>query len=220
MHIYMNILLSLFSILFPEKCLGCGAAGGLVCSECLRGMPRAVEVYPDTISVFEYRHKVMKDLMWKMKYSHARSVAALLAPHLYETLVSELSERSLEGFVEPIFVGIPISKTRKRGRGYNQSEVLAHTLANFDKANAFPFVKDALVKTRDTTPQARIKNRSFRLSNLKNAFVVNQKYKHKVRGRNIVIVDDISTTGATIEEARRALRKAGARHILGFTIAH
>ena len=217
----MSFFSKILNMIFPEKCLSCGKQGSLLCKKCLYSLPRASKVAPETISVFEYRHKAMKDLMWKLKYSHAKRIADILSPILYETLFYEISERQMsENFLNPLLVAIPISKSRKRGRGYNQSEAIIESLLAQDKQKIWNYAKNVLIKVRETPPQARIKVRSERLANLKWALIVNEKMKDEIKGRNVVVVDDITTTGGTLEEARRALRKAGARRILGFTVAH
>ena len=74
------------------------------------------------------------------------------------------------------------------------------------------------IKNKETIHQANIKNRNIRLKNLIGSFIV--KNKEEIKNRNIILIDDITTTGATLNEARKTLKKAGAKKIVAFTVAH
>ncbi|KKS56700.1 MAG: Competence protein F, partial [Candidatus Nomurabacteria bacterium GW2011_GWF1_42_40] len=78
--------------------------------------------------------------------------------------------------------------------------------------------KDILIKPKDTKHQAHIENRSERLKNIIGSFTV--KNSEIIKGRNIILIDDILTTGATLSEARKVLKRAGARKVIAFTVAH
>ena len=121
-----------------------------------------------------------------------------------------------ENFVDPLLVPIPLSKKRLHERGYNQAELLARALVKHS-GEKIRIETNALFKVRETGRQAMIHERSRRLGNLAKAFHADSTH---VRGKNIVLIDDITTTGATIVEARRALKKAGARKVLALTVAH
>lgn len=216
----MNILSSILNIFFPISCLSCKNSGTIICDSCLHDLPRVLELPEEhTISLYEYRTPVVKSLMWHLKYKNARQVAKRLAGPMYSALFDEINEKILmEGFTEPLIIGVPISKKKLRERGYNQSELLAKAILEHDKNKLFEFAPKVLKKIKDTEPQARIKNRKRRLGNVKNTFAVANPAL--VKGRNIIVIDDITTTGATLAEARRALSTAGAKSVLGFTVAH
>jgi predicted amidophosphoribosyltransferase len=78
--------------------------------------------------------------------------------------------------------------------------------------------KNVLVKIEDTEHQARIKDRNVRLKNLAGTFAV--KNPELIAKKNIILIDDVTTTGATLNEARRTLKKSGARKVIAFTVAH
>ena len=77
-----------------------------------------------------------------------------------------------------------------------------------------------LIKPKETEHQARIENRQKRLKNILGSFSVKNEKVELVKGRNIILIDDIATTGATLNEARKILKQAGAGKIIAFTIAH
>jgi predicted amidophosphoribosyltransferase len=77
-----------------------------------------------------------------------------------------------------------------------------------------------LIKPKETEHQARIKDRRTRLKNIIGSFAVKDSEKNKIKNRNIILIDDITTTGATLTEAKKVLKQAGARKIIAFTVAH
>ncbi len=219
MHVIKRIIDILSSILFPIRCIGCGKEGESACYICIDKLPRSARngtIDPDIMSVFDYRNPVMKRALWLLKYGRHRHLSDHFGAMLYEYLLDDLAERSvMSHFTDPILIPIPITRTRKRTRGFNQAEALARAIARRDPNL---IVIDALEKIRDTTPQAKLKNRAERLGNLAGCFRVIDP--SSVQGRNIIVIDDIATTGATISEAKRVLKKAGARKVIGLTVAH
>ncbi len=209
-------------IIFPRRCVGCGCERESVCIRCLSAVPLASKngtVDHDIISMFDYKDPVIRTSIWNLKYKRHRTIADALGRMLYEYLIDDLAEReALEHFTRPILIPIPSAKKRLRMRGFNQAELLAEAIMRSDKEHVFMLVADALVKTRNTTPQAKIKNRTERLKNLRDAFAVTRP--ELIRGRNIILVDDVATTGATISEAKKVLKQAGAKKVIGATVAH
>ena len=133
--------------------------------------------------------------------------------------MEELSELSvMENFREPLLIPIPLSPKRYRERGYNQAELICRELIKIDRNKNFKLEKNILIKPKETEHQARIKNRRERLENIVGSFSV--KNVESIKNRNIILIDDITTTGATLAEARKILKKSGARKIIAFTVAH
>ncbi|MEK7802060.1 MAG: phosphoribosyltransferase family protein, partial [Pseudomonadota bacterium] len=104
---------------------------------------------------------------------------------------------------------------RLLSRRYNQSAILAHSLS---KINNIPTWADALQRNRHTAPQGH-KNARDRHANVKNVFSVSPQYEERIKGKNIVLIDDVLTTGATVEECTHTLLKAGAAKVNVLTIA-
>lgn len=171
----------------------------------------------EIISIFDYRDPLVKESIWMLKYRGNKKIAALLAAILYDELLAFFAEYSpLTNFTNQLIAPIPLSKKRERERGFNQCELMTNELYKLDKNINFTVTKTALVKIKDTPSQTKTDSRAEREKNLKGCFLASRE----AAGRNIILVDDVATTGATIEEARRALRSAGARKVVAFTIAH
>lgn len=171
-----------------------------------------------TFVLFDYKQPLVREAIWELKYRGNKKVAKLLSECLYEEIAEELTDRKLsENFDRPILIPVPLSKKRLQKRGWNQCELLSDALHTIDNGNFFEVRKDILIKVRDTDSQTK-KNRAARLENLKDCFAV--PLPEKIAGRNIILLDDVTTTGATLEEARRTLVASGARKILTVAIAH
>jgi len=114
----------------------------------------------------------------------------------------------------PLLVPVPLHPSRLRERDYNQAALLARRLAI---ASAMPLEESALARVRHTGSQVRTHSRVERLDNMKGAFSV--AHPETVADRDIVLVDDVCTTGATLEDCARALKEAGARSVSAIVLA-
>tara|TARA_Y100000031_G_scaffold150898_2_gene191127 strand:- start:45246 stop:45656 length:411 start_codon:yes stop_codon:yes gene_type:complete len=136
---------------------------------------------------------------------------------MYEWFCEDLSDETLfRGFVHPLVIPIPLSKKRLRKRGFNQAELLAREFTMRD--TSFTLSTNVLYKIKDTRSQTTLKNRTERMANVIDSFEA--RNAEKIKDKNIILIDDIYTTGATLNEARRILINAGARMVLCCTIAH
>jgi len=179
---------------------------------------------PKALILFEYSCPLVRKAVWEIKFRGNRRIAKIIAELLYDELVEKLSEEKLWGRPSaadgrPILLPIPISSKRRRERGWNQCEIIAEELQKLDGGKNFELCKNILVKNKNTSDQVG-KGRSARLKNLENSFSV--KNENAVRDRFVIVLDDVITTGATIEEARRVLRSLGVaeQNILFLAIAH
>jgi len=216
----MRFLNTLLDIIFPTNCISCGAPGRDICLPCLSDSPRAERESAEWIfPIFDYRHPSVKKALWLLKYKGKKRIAQVFAEVLFGEILEELSELSvMENFREPLLIPIPLSANRFRERGYNQAELICMELTELDKEKNFRFEKNILIKTKETENQARIKDRSARLKNIIGSLAV--KNPELVKGKNIILIDDITTTGATLDEARKTLKQAGARSVIAFAVAH
>ncbi len=114
---------------------------------------------------------------------------------------------------EFILVPIPLYKSKMKQRGFNQAEEIGKILSRSLK---IPLITDALIKTRQSSTQANL-SKEQREENVKGVFLV--KNKQKIKDKKVLLVDDIYTTGATMEEAAKVLKKAKAKEVLGVVIA-
>ena len=221
---FITILETLLDTIFPVYCISCGKSGKNLCIKCLSTFPTAERESAKWIfPLFDYRHPPIKKAIWLLKYKGKKSLVKDFAEVLYGNILQELADlKVMENFKEAILIPVPINKTRKRERGFNQSELICDMLIKLDKDANFKLDRGILVKTKDTGHQARINNRSERLKNIIGSFEINSKINTTVtlKGKNIILVDDVTTTGATLSEARKILKEAGARKIVAFTVAH
>lgn len=223
----MNFLDTILELVFPSRCLGCAQRGSLLCPACLSEFPTAERESAEWIfPLYDYRHPPVKKALWYLKYNGRKQLAHVLAEAMYEKIAEELAELYLlENFTSPLLIPIPLSPKRKRERGFNQSEILCreiiseHTLrSSRAKSINLELGRDLLIKPKETEHQARIRERKARLRNIVGSFTaINES---KLKGRNVILIDDILTTGATLTEAKKVLKRAGARKIIAFTIAH
>jgi len=213
----MSFINAIINVVFPKRCFTCKAPSYLICPHCLLGCPRPFEqIHPWVLSVFRYRHPTIQKAVWMLKYHHSHAIAKDLAPSMYDELLLFLEENLVEDR-ELVLVPIPLSRQRQKERGFNQSEALASSIASLNK-DLFVFDGDVLKKIRDTVPQAKIKEKTRRQKNLGGAFICRKP--KAVQSKTVIIVDDVTTTGTTIAEARKVLKQAGAKRIFALTLAH
>lgn len=204
--------------IFPKKCASCGKADFYICPKCRKNLPKPERNLEDWItSVWSYKDAGLRRLLWLLKFHGRFNILEDLSDELYDEFVAEFSEKAIfENFQDIILVPIPITRKKFRKRGYNQAELIAKVISG--KSDGKISVKNFLEKIKETTPQSHIKNRRIRLENIRGCFSVKENIN--LRGKNIVIIDDITTTFGTLKEARKVLRNSGARKIYAFTIAH
>lgn len=144
-------------------------------------------------------------LVWELKYHASSRSAALAGEYLSEILLAVAGEE----LGVPLLVPVPMHAARRRERGHNQTELLCEA-ALLHIGNTFKYAPKILVRSVNTPTQQGLP-RAQRLNNIKNSMEV--VYPELVEGRACIVVDDVTTTGATLEEAKRALRAAGARTV-------
>lgn len=166
----------------------------------------------ESVGVLPYRDERIRALVWELKYYKHTTAARLAGALLSDILIAIASEE----IGKPLLVPIPMHASRLRVRGHNQTELLCEaTLAHV--ADMYDYVPNALVRIKHT-PQQQGLAKNIRINNLNGSMVV--KNPSLVSGRVCVVVDDVSTTGATFTEAKRALRAAGAKQVECVALAH
>lgn len=216
----MLILDTILEFIFPVNCISCNTKGVYLCSRCLSSSPEAErETEKWIFPLYDYRHPPIKKSIWFLKYKGKTSLARVFAGELHSRILEELSDRIIvENFNNPVLIPIPLSSKRLRERGFNQAEIICDEIMRIDGANNLQLMKNVLTRKADKIHQAKIKDRKHRLENIIDCFNISNE--EPIKGRNIVLIDDVTTTGATLKEARKTLRDAGAKKIIAFTIAH
>jgi len=216
-------------VLFPPRCVGCGAQGSFLCSACREAMPRALPprcplcwqperrgemcgrcaqappAFAGARSLHLYEGAV-RDTVHALKYNH---LSALARP------MGEMMAVYLEAEALPVdlVVPVPLFGRRQRVRGYNQSALLAREVA---RLRGLPLAERGLARRRDTPPQARSVDAEARRRNVAGAFAGEGR---RVEGRRVLLIDDVMTTGATLDACAQALRHAGAASVWALTFA-
>lgn len=180
-----------------------GTLGSFVCTNC---GDRDFH-FDYAVACWESRG-VMREMIHRLKYGRELTLAPVLGRLLSEGLADErIRERSFDGLVP-----VPLFATREREREFNQSEILARQL---QKQCKVPIIK-ALRRIRSTTTQTHF-DRRMRMQNLRDAFALRQNVR--VQGLKLLLVDDVFTTGSTLDECARVLREGGAYSVCALTLA-
>ena len=158
-----------------------------------------------------------KKLIYQFKYQPylkdlAKTLASILIEHFIKT-GKNTNEIWAPNGVPAFLIPVPLDKKKFKSRGYNQSEELAKELSKIIK---IPVISDVLVKIKFTKPQMELKKEE-REKNLQGAFVI--KNPESIRDKKIFLVDDVYTTGSTMQECALALRGSGAKSVWGICLA-
>ena len=214
----MKIKEFILDLIFPKFCLGCNKEGTFLCQDCF-----------STLEVFtthqRFRGKNLDDLYFSVVYESfliKKLIKNFKYPPLVKELKKELAQLIISHFLlldrKPDFsnfvlIPIPLTKKRIKWRGFNQAEEIGKELVKFLK---IPLISDCLIKIKENKAQVELSEKE-RKENVKGVFFI--KNKEEIRGKNVLLVDDVFTTGATMEEAARVLKEAGTKKIIGVVIA-
>lgn len=231
----------LLSVAFPFVCLSCRTPvpekNMLFCSRCTAKISPIGEILCSScgtvweesscrcrdgniplFSAFRYEEGPLRDAIAALKYEGVESAAKTLAFLSSPSFESEVCGKFPKGSALS-FVPIPLHASRERKRGYNQSELVAEELSILlAKKNIPVFLSPKILKrVRDTRSQTEMVTHAERAENVHGCF----EFLGPLPPKNVVVflLDDVSTSGATIEEAARTLRKAGIPHVAGFAVA-
>lgn len=216
----LRLINKVLNILLPQRCLSCCKLGEIICDDCLYSLPNESSVHGIT-TLFPYSDPTIQRAIWLLKYKGVKEVVKPLAKVLHERLIEDISslmELLLENDSKIILIPVPLSKEREYERGFNQSAVLAEEIVRVDNGRSFELWTDILKKIRHTQSQVTIKNKAERLKNLSGAFVLENK--DTIKNRIVVLIDDVTTTGTTLNECAKVLRRAKPKHIIKVALAH
>ncbi|MFN7088483.1 MAG: hypothetical protein ACK4NX_01500 [Candidatus Paceibacteria bacterium] len=162
-------------------------------------------------SCFHFKEEgVVQMLIHELKYQNKKTIGILLGEIVGNAIKHDIDFTSTDALLP-----VPLHKIRLRERGYNQSELIAKGIS---KVTGVKVINDMLIRKRNTQTQTKL-NFEQRLENVKDAFVLNEKYKNFVVGKRFAIVDDVITTGGTKIEALAKLSAAAKVNISGLVVA-
>ena len=229
--------MGVLDLFFPKRCVGCRVLGSYICSSCfsklsfsdrylcfvcnrasLNGLTHPICKKPFTIdgvySSLVYAG-VVKRLVYQFKYQpYVTDLQNILGELFYEGIIQhEIVAKALTE--KPLLVPIPLFAAKERKRGYNQAEILAQALGQMANSD----VRSILVRVKKTESQFAL-DREKRQKNMQGAFVLGDKEKDTISGKIIFLIDDVVTSGATLIEAAKVLKRNGAGKVYGVTLAH
>lgn len=226
----------LLNLLFPIDCIGCGREDYWLCPDCLSTLSlgqneKCIFCGRESLSgktclncaashsldgVFicgDYENKIISSLIKKLKYSFARELGEVfgeIAALFFKKIIAE-GKFSQSSLADWMVAPIPLHKKRFNWRGFNQAEIIAGYFAD---EFGLP-ISPSLIRIKHKQPQARLSGFE-RFENIKNCFAWTGEDLNK---KNILLIDDVATTGSTLNEAAGALKHAGAGKIFGLVIA-
>ena len=163
----------------------------------------------------------IREVLWSLKFRNNKRVAYLLGRLLYEVLPEYLVQwEQFDNFTNPLLIIVPSSKQTLRKRGFNQNHLIIKSFLAHGGNRFIKYQPDVIKKIKNIPKQSRTESRAERLENPKGAFTISNRHATFIRGRNIILFDDILTTGATTKEITRVLKRAGAKQIKIVAIAH
>ncbi|HOQ02143.1 MAG TPA: ComF family protein [Acetivibrio clariflavus] len=212
----------ILDLVFPPKCIFCNkilnyGTGICICESCSLNIPyfseknlnliKSNSYFDDIICVCEYSG-IIKEALIKYKFFNKPSFGRTFARLIY----NRIKEKTNLGEID-LIVSVPLHRKKEQLRGYNQSYLIAKQLG---KLLGTKVSKNILIRTKNTDSQSLL-NRVERLRNVKDAFSVTDT--NAIKDKSILIVDDIFTTGSTLNECCRILKDAGARRITAIVVA-
>lgn len=204
-----KLLEALIEVIYPREnyCIICGDDDCFgICSNCKKSINFIREPYQEEIISYGYYGGVLKELILKFKYKNDFTAGDILAE-----LLEEYIEEKFD-YKEYIIAYIPLSKKSKKARGFNQCEYIARRIAGNLEIEAV----ELLIKVKETKEQKKLK-KDERFENIRGAFGV--KKGINIRNKKIILIDDVTTTGATLKEAGELLKKFDIGDIKLLTLA-
>ncbi len=228
----------LSDLIFPVRCLSCGRFGDYLCKGCLRSIPikktfecigckrntpfgqtcflcAKTNPVDQLLIVADYKNPLVEKSLKFLKYRFIRDLEQPLSVLTKKYLRWLTLDKKFNVFEpNPLLIPVPLHPRRLNWRGFNQSELLAKDIADTFQME---IASDIIERTVNTIPQADIKEREQRLKNLNGIFKIQNK--EKIIGREVLLIDDVCTTGATLNECARVLKSCGVSKVVALVIA-
>lgn len=211
LKVIIKIFDSILNFIYPNRCVFCQEIMAIneedcICKYCYTDIDFICDDEEPKLSVFSYDEKT-RYAIFRLKYHNQKQYAKVFAKMMYYKLLKiDISKYDY-------IIYVPMYIKKKKKRGYDQAEVIACELS---KLCGIPIENNNLIRIKNTLPQSKV---SFekRSENVKDAFYV--KNPSRINNKNILLIDDIYTTGNTINYCAKELKKAGANNICYFTLA-
>ncbi len=223
--------MGLFDLIFPDKCLNCGEEDGYigknclakitfpkpVCPVCLRpsidGLTHSKCANPQSldglICLWKYEGVIRKAIL-ALKYKFAFKIAEELGDLSAQKILT-ISHQS-----SAILIPVPLFKYRQNWRGFNQAEEIGKMIAEKMK---WKFTPDLLIRNKNTVSQTEL-SKEKRGENVRGIFSINPKYQPlSIKHHSLILFDDVWTTGSTLKEAGKVLKRKGFKKVWGLTLA-
>lgn len=205
----MSLIEHILSVIAPHECLGCQKEGFVLCNDCIERLPRpAAGVPPEGLASLQavtlYDAELAKELVHRLKFERARAAANSIACAMQTRLAVPASDNL-------VLAWVPTATSRVRARGYDQSQQIACALSRRLGLPAAPLLAR-------TGQQRQVgSDRTHRLEQLHSAFRVTKPWL--IQNKDVLLLDDVSTTGATLAVVAHELHAAGARSVHAFVFA-
>ncbi len=207
-------MINFLELIYPNVCGFCNKiCKENICIKCMYQLKqykideKYVKKHFDGIGIYRYKD-IIRTKFIDYKFNNK--------PYLYKTFAEIiLNDKKICGILKKydIIIPVPISKKRKQKRGYNQTALIAKYIA---KKTNLKYENNVLIKLKNISSQSEL-NKNDRIKNVKNAFGI--KNEEKIKGKNIILFDDIYTTGSTVSECSNVLKKAKVNNIFVLTFA-
>lgn len=235
-HRFMNWIADL---VFPYRCVVCEnyLEKEHLCSRCLNSLPikkqyecigckrptplgktctfcREENSIDQLLIVSDFKNRDVASVIKLFKYRFLADLARPLGV-LTSKYLDHIAKRDHFSIINnnPLLIPVPLHKTREYWRGFNQAELIAQLIGRRYRLD----VANSLVRESRGTPQAELEDRPERLSNVRGLYICKQP--ESIKGRQVILVDDVCTTGATLNECARVLKEAGATHVSALVVA-
>jgi len=168
--------------------------------------------YNHTLYLFDYKNEFVRASIHSLKYHGNTRLARWYATLLYEVLLEDISEKGVH------LIPIPMNKKKIHIRGWNQCLLITDAFKKIDEKKHFTITTDVLYKKHPTESQARTKSRKERVYNIKNSFGI--RHGEKIYKEEVILFDDVITTGSTLREAEHTLARAKVTRLKKIALAH